>query len=118
MGLVVETELFPEYLQIRLSGEYTFDEILNFVEASKKEAVSAGRNRILVDARELTGTISESHKFFIGTRIAEVYGPMIKAVLIMKPGTITKLGETVAVNRGARFFVTHSEDEAIEWLLG
>lgn len=118
MGLVVETNLFPEYLQIRLSGEYTFEEILSFVETSKKEAENAGRSRILVDARALSGTISESHKFFIGTRIAEVYGPMIKSVLIMKEGTVTKLGETVAVNRGARFFVSDSESEAIEWLLG
>jgi len=43
---------------------------------------------------------------------------MIKSVLIMKEGTVTKLGETVAVNRGARFFVSDSESEAIEWLLG
>ena len=117
MRLLAESEIFPEYIRFNLSGEFVYDEVLQFVETTRTVAEDANRSRILVDSRELKGHITESHKYFIGTRIAEVFGSAAKSVLIMREGTVTKLGELAAVNRGARFLVTDSEDEAFDWLL-
>ena len=55
--------------------------------------------------------------FSAGERIAQVFGSHIKAVVVNRPERIMKLGELAAINRGARFLVTDSETEAMDWLL-
>ena len=116
MSLDIEVEVLPKYVQIELSGVYTFSGMMDGVEKFRFEAEKAGRNQILLDTRSLEGTMTESEKFFVGTRMAEVYGARIRTAVIVEPGTLTKMGEMAGVNRGARLFVTESESEATEWL--
>ena len=61
--------------------------------------------------------MTEAERFQGGQRIAEVFGDRLQAALVMPVGQVTKLGELTAVNRGAKFLVTESEVEAINWLL-
>jgi len=116
MSLDMEVEVLPKYVQIELSGVYKFSEMMEGVEKFRSEADNAGRNQILLDTRSMEGKITESEKFFVGTRMAEVYGARLKTAVIVEPGTLTKMGEMAGVNRGARLFVTESEAEAREWL--
>jgi len=116
MSLDMEVEVLPKYVQIEISGVYTFSGMLEGVEKFRFEAEKAGRNRILLDTRSLEGRMTESEKFFVGTRMAEVFGARLKTAVIVAPGTLTKMGEMAGVNRGARLFVTESEPEALDWL--
>lgn len=116
MSLDIEVEVLPKYVQIEISGVYTFSGMLEGVEKFRFEAEKAGRNQILIDARSLEGRMTESEKFFVGTRMAEVFGARLKTAVIVAPGTLTKMGEMAGVNRGARLFVTESEPEALDWL--
>lgn len=117
MEFKVVSKQLPEYLRVDFTGNYAFTEMLSVLVDIKAAADEARSSRLLVDSRELVGTIGESHKFFIGSRIAELFGPLLKIALIMRPGTVTKLGEMVASNRGAKLHVTDSESDAIGWLL-
>ena len=116
MSLEMSVEVLPKYVQIELSGVYTFSGMMEAVDRFRVEADKAGRNQILLDTRSLEGKMTESEKFFCGTRMAEVFGARLKTAVIVEPGTLTKMGEMAGVNRGARLFVTESETAATEWL--
>lgn len=117
MALTIKTEPKTEHLQVTFSGDYTFDELQDLVPAIKTAADKSGFNRALLDARLVAGRMTESEKFFVGTKIAEVFGSKLKAAIVMRPGDVTKMGEMAAVNRGAHILVTESFDEAATWLL-
>ena len=116
MSLDMSVEVLPKYVQIELLGVYTFSDLMQQVDRFRAEADNAGKNQILIDARSIEGRMTESEKFFVGTRIAEVFGARLRMAIIAPPGHVTKMGEMAAINRGARLFVTESEAEATEWL--
>ena len=116
MSLDMSVEVLPKFVQIELLGVYTFSDLMEQVEKFRSEADAAGRNNLLIDARTVEGKMTESEKFFVGTRIAEVFGARLKTAVIVPPGNVTKMGEMAAINRGARLLVTESEGEALEWL--
>lgn len=111
-----QTETHDGHLRINVTGQYNFEEMMELVQPFRDATVSAGRTRLLVDCGRMDGTVPESDKFFIAGKIAKTLRGEIKSALIMPAGSVTKLGEMVAVNRGADFFVTESETEALEWL--
>ena len=106
----------PEFIRVTTIGKYSFDELFDFLDRVKLMAQRSERYRVLIDSRQLDGKITEAERFQGGQRIAEVFGSRIKAAVLMQADRITKLGELTAVNRGARFFVTDSETEAVRWL--
>ena len=116
MSLEVETVVLPDYLRVSASGEYTLERMYEFINRVKLEADNAGCDRVLIDPRNVIGNMTEADRFMAGRLVAEVFGPRLKAACVMQPGTVTKLGELTAVNRGANFFVTESETEAVKWL--
>jgi len=117
MSLEFSTEVLPDHIQIKLTGEYAFGDLMKHVEIMKAAADAAGRNHMLIDARTIEGRMTESEKFFVGSHIAEVFGIRLKVAVLAPSGHVTKLGEMAAVNRGARFMATECQTEAIEWLL-
>lgn len=116
MSLEVVTAVLPDYVRVAASGEYSLERMFEFIDRIKVEADTAGRDRVLIDPREVIGDMTEADRFMAGRRVAEVFGPRLKAACVMNPGKVTKLGELTAVNRGANFFVTESETEAVRWL--
>ena len=112
-----ETETHPDHVRINVTGRYDFDEMMDLVEPFREATVGAGKTKLLVDCTRMDGRVPEPDKFFIGEKIAKTLRSEVKCTLLMPTGTITKLGEMVAINRGANFFVTDSEQNAIEWLL-
>lgn len=117
MSFEVKKEVFSEYFIMSASGEYSFETMLDHVDRIKQEADNLGLHRVLIDAGNFTGKMNEAERFLGGQKIAEVFGGKLKAAMVLPENQITKLGETVAINRGAKFFVTASKDEAVEWLL-
>jgi hypothetical protein len=117
MSIDVQSEVQGDYLRVNATGQYSFEFLFDFIAHVKAEADKAEKQRVLIDCRNLSGGMAEFERFHGGMRIAEVFGRGLKAALIMQPQNVTKLGELVAVNRGARFLVSDSEPEAIDWLL-
>lgn len=107
----------PDYLRVTTKGVFAADELVHFINRVRAEADGVGLRHILIDSRELGGTLTEADRFQGGLHIAEVFGGRKKLAWVMPAGQITKLGEMAAVNRGAEFFVTASEPEALVWLL-
>ena len=104
------------HLEIKVTGGYGYEPMLRMVDEIHSELTASGNERLLVDCSEMLGQVSETHRFYIASKIAGTFGPLVKIALVMPTGTVTKLGEMVANNRGANFFVTEDPQEAITWL--
>ena len=117
MSFEVVTAVFPDYVRVAAFGEYSLEQLFEFINSIKIEALKAKRDRVLIDPIGVAGKMTEADRFMAGRHIADVFGPSLKAACVMQAEDITKLGELTAVNRGARFFVTSSEMEALKWLL-
>jgi hypothetical protein len=113
----VTTAAEPEYLRVTTVGKYAFAELFDFLATVRAEARKADKDHVLIDSRRLEGNMTEAQRFQGGQKIAELFGARFKLALVMPASSITKLGELTANNRGARFLVTDSDVEAIDWLL-
>ncbi len=117
MSFEVVTVVEPGFVRLTASGKYSFNEMFDSIDLVRSMADKADRNKVLIDCRQFEGSMTEAERFQGGQRVAEVFGASLKAALIMPVGQVTKLGELTAVNRGAKFLVTESEIEAMDWLL-
>jgi hypothetical protein len=113
LTVVVEAE----YVHITTAGKYSLDGLFDLLKTARDEAAKAGKANVLIDCSVVEGNMTEAERFQGAETIAELFGPRMKLAAIMPPRTITGLGQLAAENRGARFFVTPSEDEAVRWLL-
>lgn len=111
-----QTRSHEKYAHISATGEYDFQQLFPFIEHWKVETDRLGARRLLVDCSELQGHIPEVDRFEGGQKVAEVFGPFTQIALVLAPGTVTKLGELAAVNRGAHLLVTDDHEEAENWL--
>lgn len=117
MNFTITTTIEPRYLRITATGKYVFGELFDFIRTVKAEAEKAQRDHVLIDCGGVSAQMIEAERFQGGQKIAEVFKDELTAALIMPRGEVTKLGQMVATNRGAKFFVSESESEALEWLL-
>lgn len=111
-----QTDSYDKYLKVIATGEYSFQQLFPFIEYMKSETERLGAKFLLVDCSEVQGHIPEVDRFEGGQKMAEVFGPLTQIALILAPGTVTKMGELAAVNRGARLLVTDDPAEAVRWL--
>jgi hypothetical protein len=116
MALRIKTTVSDNLLHVAFEGDYSFPELLEQIQEIRTAADTAGCEHALIDATGVNGRMTESEKFFAGTKIAELFGPKLKAAIVMPIGDVTKMGEMAAVNRGARLLVTESRAEATAWL--
>src|SRR5258708_29285159 len=116
MCFEVMTAVEPDYVRLTATGKYSLECIFGFIDQVKSEADKADRKLILIDSRDVEGNMTDAERFFAGRRLAESFGPRLKTAVLMPAHKITKLGEAVAVSRGARLLVTDSEEEALAWL--
>lgn len=117
MSIKLATVVEPAYVRITGFGEYSLEGVIGFIDQVKTEADKAARKLILIDSRNIDGNMSDADRFFAGRRLAESFGSKLKTAVLLPAEKITKLGQEVAVSRGARLLVTDSEDEAMEWLM-
>lgn len=117
MDLEVTSEIQAEYLKITAKGRWQLADIMKLIQEIKVRSERSGQNKVLVDILGIEGNPSQMDRFYVGERIAEVFGPKLKVSVVAPDDRINKFAETTAVNRGARFNVSSSEQEAINWLM-
>lgn len=118
MSFEMTTVVEEKFLRITTVGTFAFDDLFPFLDQVKTCGETSGRDKVLIDSRQLEGRMTEAERFQGGQRIAEIFGSRTKLALLMPSDMITKLGELAARNRGARLLVSASEAEAVNWLLG
>jgi hypothetical protein len=120
MQIRLEGPLFYVSLAGEMNGrlaEETYREVL-------RECVAAGRTRMLIDGRGLSGELSTTDRYSLGKVVADenaaARGPhgQVRVALVGNHPLVDRdrFGETVALNRGAAVKVTYDLESAYRWL--
>jgi hypothetical protein len=105
------------YLVARVGGQWDTDGLKQQIEAIRAMADQCGKNRILVDLRQLSPPPVEMDRFWAGEHAAR-HWRLIKVAVLAQPELINHFAETVAANRGVYLQVFSDKKAAIEWLVG
>ncbi len=105
-----------EYLRVRVETPWTFENAKKIMNEIKLQAKRTGHNRVLVDLSFWGNPDVEMTRFESAKYLAEVLPPPFKIAVFSLAAIIDSFGETVAINRGAKFRVFQDEQSAIEWL--
>ena len=73
-------------------------------------------NKILIDLRAVRTTLSIFDRYKAGIYVASIIGPRIKMAVVAQAALITRVAETVAVNRYGKLKMFSDIEEARRWL--
>ena len=117
MSLSCESEVESGCLKLRVTGAFKArEETFRVMDRLKIEAAAHHCKCALLDLTAAKGRTSDIDKFYLGEYAAKLFGSALKVAVVFPAEGITKFGETVAVNRGARLAVLATEKEAMDWL--
>lgn len=118
MRLQYQLEKAGDHLVLNVTGEWQLDAMYELIDAIAGECRKHNCDNVLVNglAMEIHGLVLEFERFLVGERVADVLQG-IKLAAVFPAEQINKFGERIAVKRGAKLFVTSTQDEALQWLL-
>jgi hypothetical protein len=103
-------------LEVVCAGPYTQSDLLLVIEAvSEARTRHPGIRKCIMDGLQAEFRLGGIDEFFVGEYAAKRLAGM-RISLVAAPKQITKFLENAAYNRGLKFLVTHSRDEAEKWL--
>jgi hypothetical protein len=124
-GVTIEFEprILADYLRIECTGTYSQDSVLRLYEQAFALAVSAGRDAVLIDARNVAGrepTLAQ--RYAQAVLVADLQSSQTQRIRLAVLGHEPiihpeRFGEIVATNRGAIARAFTDENAALEWLL-
>lgn len=105
-----------EKLEISCSGSYTQADLINMIDVIAAARVrNPELRKCFMDARNADIQLGGIAEFFVGEYAAKrLLGMQIS--LLAVPGQISKLLENAAYNRGLKFLVATTSEEAEAWL--
>ncbi|NOZ60195.1 MAG: STAS/SEC14 domain-containing protein [Calditrichaeota bacterium] len=107
----------PDYLSVKVSGQWTTENAKKLFELMRDEADKHGLTLLFLDARGLSQPDTEMTRFFSGEYFAKVLPFPFKTAIVTNPEIYNKFGETVALNRCAQIAVFFKKEEARKWLI-
>ena len=105
------------HLVATVCGEWEPTAITEVLTLIRDKAQQTASSRILIDAFNLRPPSIEFYRFLAGQDLAVLFPFSLKVAVLGRAEQITKFGENVAVNRGARVLVCSEKTEALRWLL-
>ncbi len=121
MKWTVEVE--TDYIRIVCVGDFNLADAKAAGSAVYEEAAKHQTNRVLLDWTQLTGVPTDTDRYEMGRHVAEAYARQnpvryVKVAVLGRSPLLSesRIGETVARNRGAHGIVTDRLEEALEYL--
>ena len=123
--MFLETQVAGPVLYAAIRGELRVERARALYRQVLDEYARAGTTGIIIDCRELRGSLSPVQRYDLGIHlfdsqmeIIEAGGAPPRVVIVAVPPLFDRgmLMESVAVNRGAQFRAVESLGEAAEWL--
>lgn len=117
MSLTSESTVHGAHFKLRISGTFASrEEIYRCMDTLRSEAELHGCKSAILDLTAAQGRTSDMDRFHLGERAAQVFRNGLRVAVVFPVSGITKFGENVAVNRGAKLAVVPDEQSAILWL--
>ena len=107
----------PQCAYFKLTGTYKLEKMMELIRSMYERCPGRNIQSLLLDITGLEGDIPTLDRFTFGTCVAEQNKKNnISLAVLDNKKNIDRFAETVAVNRGVRFFMTSSKDKAVAWL--
>ena len=116
MALYWVFEERKDHLVVNLEGEWLLPSLFRMFDEVAERCREAGYARVLCDCRNVRGTLAETSKYLIGTRVAEALKAIKVAAVVAPDAHVTGFAGNVAARRGGRLLTTKSLEEARQWL--
>lgn len=104
----------------RPAGEFTFQGLVEIIDAVLAYCVENGHANLLVDITEVTGfpPPSTAQRFDFATKWAATAGGLVAVAMVAPPQMIDpdRIGVTMSNNRGLKSEVFTEFSDALEWL--
>src|SRR5262245_41194892 len=127
MEIELTTRIEPGYLHATAKGKFSLQAAQEYVLALLDVMMTAGVNRVLVDAREVTGKPKMLERFLYGEFVAatiaqlseNVVLPDLKLAYVVAEPILDprRLAETTARKRGVNVRSFDNMEDAAQWLL-
>ena len=106
------------YMFVKVSGKFDLSQAQNFITTVIEKSHDTGLNRILIDARSVTGIDETLDRYKMGEFISKISPMSMKIAFLVSEKQILpdKFFENVAKNRMLNAFVTTNFEEAKDWL--
>ena len=118
MSEFLEIEDKQDYVQVRYVGEFRLFEGRRTVDRINEACTKFHRSAVLLDLQSMTGNISIMDRFNIVVYGQKMIGTVSKIAIAAQPeaGTVSRLVETMAENRGINLKVFYEINQADSWL--
>ena len=118
MPLDIEIEIQADVVCAKVSGAFDLDNAKTLFQKILQTAHKQCLNKILIDARSITGNISTMARFDFATFMSELFPIGIKIAIVGSTEVVwsDRFLENVANNRGVNTKVTTDITEAMDWL--
>jgi hypothetical protein len=119
VNIDIRFEVNPGHVLLHCTGTYDLPSALEMYDAAYAMAAQEQLPAALIDARALNGDPPTTmDRFNMGLHVASNRAPGIRLAVVGEPGMVdpARLGETVAVNRGAAMRVFTDLDAARAWI--
>ena len=114
------------YIQVTVNGKYDLNEVKRIFDIILDNAMERRISKILIDARNLSGTLTTMERYDIGEYLAKINfdfyqmpdtPPLrLACVAVEPPMEPSRFVQTVARNRGVDIMITDTMAEALKWL--
>ncbi len=107
-----------DFLLVKVTGTYSGVPFADTAIAAITDQCRAlQRWRVLIDLRDMHGSVPNIDRFLLGKHAANAWGRRIKVAVITHPERMTRFFENVAVNQGGNVRTFTDRNEAQAWLL-
>ncbi len=120
MSLDLRVDVADDILVITTSGVLgNLDQHLDYVRAVHAEVVRLGKTRLLLDERALQYNLKTAEVFKLGENVAGTVEPAMRIAVVTeaRKGSRFEFFEDVVRNRGLRYKVFLSREDAEAWLM-
>jgi hypothetical protein len=104
------------HLMVVCEGVWDPVDVTDIARRTRAVADELGRGRVFVDWFAISAPVDDRARVYSGEDIATFLTPL-KIAVFSRKAVITRVGESVALSRGARVLVHHDRDHLLKWLL-
>ena len=116
MGINFRVEQRALYAVVRVDGEPTLEQFLDFVAQLGRQSADWPHDRVLVDLRSIRTLTSFTEHYAVGEAVVRHMAHLRKLASVVPGDRLTRASEKTAQRAGVNLMVFTSEGEAIQWL--
>ena len=116
MAFTTQVTRLPAYVRVQVAGPTSIGAFVELISTVGQETVYWSDRRVLVDLRQVEGSLTPTEQIFLGELVAQDLSHIERMASIVPREQLTHNSESAARELGSQLRVFDDEAEAIAWL--